>query len=171
MNLDKRSWFVQLFFVALRIWLKFKNPRYETVDQYLKRTNLCHFMRTIFVSAPLVILAHLALLGFGFYTLGYGPHSMIGDLWYKILMSALIGAAIVATILVVGCRIENFFERKRKTKGKASDPKMIAPPEPNLPPRKVKPVSGPSFGEVFVAWCKARKAAICPQITFSERGR
>jgi len=51
MDLNITKWYVRLFFWSLRIWNKFWSDYSDTYG-YEEKTNLCHFVKVIFVLTP-----------------------------------------------------------------------------------------------------------------------
>lgn len=102
LNLSSNKWHVRLFKwcyqISVACWRK--NPEFW-MDDY-KRTNLCQFIRTIFVSAPLALLLNLAFwLWVGFIFL-YWPISHLGFGSYAIGIGLIVGGLAAALGVIFG---------------------------------------------------------------------
>lgn len=62
LQLSRNKWYTKVFFAGMEICAKFTRKTY-LINWYNHRDNLCHFIRTIVVYIPLIILAHLATIG------------------------------------------------------------------------------------------------------------
>lgn len=106
LNLSSDKWHIKVFKwcyqVSVACWRK--NPEFW-MDDY-KRTNLCQYIRTIFVAAPLALLLNLAFwLWVGFVFL-YWPILHMGFGSYAIGIAVLIGG-LAAAVGVIYCGVES----------------------------------------------------------------
>lgn len=141
MNLPKDAWYVRLFHACLYLWATFSNmecyDRPAFIREHEHRTNLCFFVRTIVVWAPLTIAVNLlaygaaigAVIGLPIYYWGLGG--------VAIRFGAIaLGLGIVAVLVALARRYAG------------------------------QEVPVPSAVYVASEWVRARKESICPTITF-----
>ncbi|MFH1769157.1 MAG: hypothetical protein ABH833_00635 [Parcubacteria group bacterium] len=156
MYIDPNSWHAKLFFMCLSIWSKFKTGDKRIPRRYERGTNLCFYVRTITVWAPLVILLHLAFVVATVWTFTLLPISLFGFLGFAktggyIIVLCLLATGIVYGINLAGPRVKEVGESiNRRT-------------QPTVDNAVEK---GSSAIEVAVEWFKARKQQICPFISF-----
>src|SRR5438067_1640685 len=101
MNLPKDVWYVKLFRACLYLWASFRCGESWERDGFIAthehRTNLCFFVRTITVWAPLVIVLHVLAYGAAIAALAIVPIYFFGAGGYghALIVLAVIGVALV----------------------------------------------------------------------------
>src|SRR3989344_237109 len=98
MQLTNNSWYVRWFFWSLGIWGEFRDlpSTYDAWNIKEKGTNLCFFIRTMFVSAPLAILLNIITYVVAIASITYFPIKLLGG-WgylYEILIIAFVGGVV-----------------------------------------------------------------------------
>lgn len=131
LNLSANKWHVQLYKwchqVSVACWRK--NPEFW-MDDY-KRTNLCQFIRTIFVSAPLALALNLvfwAWVGFVFF---YWPISHLGVGSYAIGLG-LIAACFAIAVGVIGGSVTGISYVAKKRSERRQRLRNEPPKEPGM---------------------------------------
>lgn len=147
MNLRSGSWYVRLFHACLYVWASFKYfdewDREKFTERHAKQTNLCFFVRTIVVWTPLVLVLHVAVYGAAVTVLAVAPIYLFGVGGYgkTLLVLAIVAATIAGVVALI-----RWAESR---------------------PRKPEPMQvGVSATDVVLEWLAAKKAKICPTITF-----
>ncbi len=149
MNLPKERWYSKLFFASTEIVDAFVHRGYYAW-RFEKGTDICHFMRTIFVYAPAVLLLHLlvaleilaATIVVPLCYLGVGGYS-IAILYTGILAGIMCGLYKLTSSVVAGIgSLGNKIEEKRRSR------------------------QGPSFWKLTGEWLYAQKRKVCPLINF-----
>lgn len=154
MDLKRSTWIVGLYLWCLSVICTFipgqiRRDRYY--DYHSKHTNLCHFMRTILVWAPLVVVLNIA-----FYVLGFLSVIIIPLLWFPGLFFQFLlilgGVALsIVLIAVTVCGISKLkdvtYEFMRNKFLNNEDPTSV---------------------EVVWAYVKSFKNSICPFIDIGE---
>jgi hypothetical protein len=144
-NLNRSLWHVRLFFWSLAIWDTFKSPEISDLSRFEKGTNLCHFMRVIFVWMPLVLSLHLLLLLFTVYVLLIYPLQHFNPFFYVKTAGTIIGVTALALAVVLAVMlIKDFYHKKRD-----------------------QALRRRGFLSVIVAFFVAKKRKICPTIQFT----
>lgn len=145
LELDRDSWHVRLYHWSERV----RDSFISTNSQPVRRTNLCMYLRTLFVWMPLALLAQVWLVGLVFYTFIYFPLANFG------LFSMV--RAYVIVVLIIGS-ILAYYRYKKYRKEQAA---MRS--EPALPAAN----RGPGLLTVVMVYLRAAKQKICPFIEFS----
>lgn len=73
MELDKNSWHTRLYFWSLEVWDQFSDGYTDR-----SRSNLCHYLRTIFVWMPLAICSNILVYALAFCAFDYFPLTRFG---------------------------------------------------------------------------------------------
>jgi uncharacterized membrane protein YwzB len=149
MKIEKNSWHAHLFFECLKMCEAFTD-RDWLVEQYRRRTNLCHYMRVVMVYAPLIIAVHVVAVVATFWVLIIRPIQLFGMTGYLSTLRVIV-IGIVTIVLLVGLRaLILHFYRKRK-------PRDVVHHEPGKLAQSL---------DLFGEYLAAKKARICPLITF-----
>lgn len=165
MEFNKNRWYVQWFFLSLRVIDNFGGRSGDNTYYYRHGTNLCHFMRVTLLWAPLVVALHIALYGLAVAALVLTPLHYFGLIGAaKIYGVILLGVG--ALILVVAgiwgaTELAVFVDRKvSETSATMKERQKLAAAR--------KAERGPSFGSVLWQYVIAIKRRICPIITFKQ---
>ena len=166
MELNKNRWYVQWFFLSLRIVDRFTGGQ----DEYWHAegghaTNLCQFMRVTLIWAPLVVALNLTVYGLVLGALIFVPlyyFGLTGSLTiYGVILALLASASVLVFLIWVAIRLTSVIRdgsselayvlRKRKER-KAAE----------------RAGKGPSFGSLIWQYAVAVKRRVCPIITFNQ---
>ena len=153
MNLNRGQWHVRLFFWALGIWDEFARNG-DTSYQYVDGTNLCHFVRTITVYAPLVILLHGGLIAAAVYSVILLPVELFGAVTYSRILAGLV----LLAGAVIG--IKALVRYREKRSWMKPEVRIVKAPPPIA--------TGPSFWAIMLEWLISQKKKICPMIRFEQ---
>lgn len=171
MELSTRRWYVTWFFLSLAILDRFQNRKKmgkSSKELYMERgTNLCSFVRTSFVWAPLVIILHVITYSAAIAAVSIVPVSLLG--WKGYLSLAGTGASIVAFIVFVILGIILFDKFKDFIDNKMTDARhrrKINPVPKSEESTSRKEKAGPTFWSVIGTYVSATKQKICPLINF-----
>jgi len=156
MDLNITKWYVRLFFWSLRIWNKFWSDYSDTYG-YEEKTNLCHFVKVIFVLTPLVLMLHAVLYLGAVFVLVVLPMHYFGWGRYFSAMGVLLGCVLSLVLVVLAIRA---FDKTKRDQEKTRPPRPYASKERR--PRE------PGILQIISAWLAARKKQICPIINFYE---
>ncbi len=168
MELQRKQWFVHWFFVSLAIITRFSDG-YMWYDErrYKDGTNLCHFMRVIFMWAPLVVLLNLTAYVLVLCALIVTPIYMFGVSAYLAIILGLgasvaliIGASIV--LMLLGEHARDVEKRRRAARFAKSEQEEGST-------AKVEPPKGPKFSAVVWQYAVAIKHRFCPTLTFKTQ--
>lgn len=153
MDLNRGRWYVRWYFWSLAICEEFGDKR-DTLTRKVtdQGTNLCAFMRTIFIYAPLTILFHAVIYVGGLLAFTVLPVYLLGWKGYGLMMGGIVGLCVF--IFVIAMLITLIYWLKDKRISRADKPKP--------------PVTNPSFVRLLGRYAKAKKQKICPLITFSS---
>ncbi len=148
-TLKTTVWHARLFLWSFEIWDGFMGSGSNV--RMTGRTNLCHFMRTIFIAMPLVFLLHAAFMAFVLYVIGVFPVTYFGALNYG------------ASIVVVGTLVGLYFGLCWLAQLKRS--KFPAKQRPSKPPKEPR-----DSGFVFLIWewIVAQHQRVCPIIKIGD---
>lgn len=138
MQLDANGFWARAYHACRLLWFGFY-PRGATRWNV---TDLCTFIRTIFVLAPLVVLLNVAAIGFAIYSILF----FVTMLWINLTTVGIILAILAGGCILVATIYGIFSGGEAITRAaKHSETLKIA-----------------------VEYAKARKAAICPIVTIKE---
>lgn len=159
MELDHKRWYVQLYLWCLTLWDNFLVGEAKDIrGRDWSKTNLCQFIRTIFVWAPLVLAVNAGLLAFAGYVFLYYPVTRFGVGGYvmtllaaAIFLGLVCGAAILSFKLLGAIR-DWFFYRAESSASRRNDSER----------------QSMSFFAIIRAWLRALKERTCPMITFVD---
>lgn len=155
MELNPNQWHVKFYFWCLDVWDAF-------LDTYTDRhkSNLCQYIRTIFVWMPLAIVVNVGFWLYVLYTLLYFPltHFGVAGSVAGYLVVGLIGGSIWLHFFVK----EKLAERRRERRWAAERASGIASSEATAE----KEEKGPGFIEVIWLYLVAMKQKVCPTIEF-----
>lgn len=105
MILDKNSWHARLYSWTAWNWLRFRGydpdlRRHADRFENLSNTNLCQYIRTLFIQLPLLILLHGLLAVAVGYALFWHPIALFGSYsWLSVIgISLCVAAAAIAVI-------------------------------------------------------------------------
>lgn len=94
-ELSEQTWAFKVYSLAVRIWSAFLNRPRDN-----RRTNVCQFIRTIFVWLPLTILIQLVFYAWAIYVVIVWPILTFGSGYLEFW--AIVGGAAAAVLLIVG---------------------------------------------------------------------
>ncbi len=153
MELQDNQRHVRFYFWCLDVWDAFCDdwtPR--------SRSNLCQYLRTMFVLMPLAIFWHVALVCFGVFVLLLYPIATLG--WVGTF------ALYVLTAMCIGAYISGSYLREKMKEAKrerevtsSTDDEVSVTPIPTED-------KGPGFLEVVWLYLVAQKQKFCPTIEF-----
>lgn len=153
-KIDPDSWHYSLFGACKRMVEAFSGNDYWYEQPTSTKVDLCSYMRTIMIWAPLTSIAYLAFYGWLIYVAVVFPMSVAGGwsyLWLLICISAIAGG--IALILGAIFAVE-------KTKD------AIKAKKENAPPVEKK---GPTFKELLIQYYQAVKYKICPILEVDDK--
>lgn len=162
MNLAVETWYVRWFFWSVQILHAFRGRDWWENEQRRIRergTNLCAFVQTTILWAPVVLALHLALYGGGIAALTAVPIYFFGFWGYAWGAGAII--AIVCVVVALALLLDWESERRKK------HPELVYEQQKKAEPTEKKPAD-PSFFAIFWAWLTAKKQKVCPLITFTK---
>lgn len=96
LEIHYRSWAAKVYDFSLEVWAAFRDRSPSSFTP-----NLCFYIRTVFVSAPVVLVLHAGLLVFIVYTIAIYPIQNFGMGYAKFWMWLVVGAAPVAGIAAI----------------------------------------------------------------------
>ncbi len=95
-NLQRKSFWARLYFVADEIWSDFS----ESYILHRDQTDTCRFLKTILIAAPLVIVLHMAAAALVIFTVLVNPILLFGVgygwFWLSVGVGGLAVAAFIA---------------------------------------------------------------------------
>jgi hypothetical protein len=149
MNIDKESAMGKWFFWSLMVYGKFIDRDFEY--RYRDQTNLCHFVRVVFVYAPVILLIEALFWGFvvmGLIVFPIYEYGLVGFLKVNglILLCMALSCLVVLLLFAAG----GGFGKAKKWIFDASYQKHL--PMPLM---------------IIIEWAKAKKQKICPIVKFS----
>ena len=165
MNLNKNQWHVKFYFWCADVF----DAYFESYSNR-QRSNLCSYVRTIFVWMPMIIALQLTFYAFAFYVLFYFPATHFGGTVTGKFYGVVI-AAVAAVLLVAKAKewLDNEWQRRlheqMMTTTDKSVTQKVQPTEAEQTPKKE---GGPGFIEVVWTYLVASKRKICPIIEFSN---
>lgn len=157
MNLNRQQWYVRWFFWSLGVWDTFLD---RDGALYMERhgTNLCFFLRTMFVWAPLILVLHAIVYGAAIAALTIVPIYLFGGSGYF----WSIGAIVTLFLIIFGEKaLRNHLRDRSYQRRQAADGAEAISTE-SVP-------AAPSFFRVLWEWFVAQKKKICPMITFPKQ--
>jgi len=156
-ELERNRWYVQLYLWCLAVWDTFLLREAKDLrGRNWLRTNLCQFLRTIFLWAPLVFVMNVGLLAFTCFVLVYYPVTRFGAGGYVKTLVVLAGiafAGFLETILL--SKVLRWFADRLLDRAEAFDSEKTS-------------VRSPSFASIVFAWLRALKERTCPLITIVD---
>ncbi len=148
-ELNNAQWHTRLFLWSVDVWGHFKgNP--NEIERFRHGTNVCHYIRTIFVAAPFAFASVGLFIWWAVYVLIISP---VGDLgWLNYFGGLAVFSAVAG--LSMYCR---WFYRGYK-QGRR--------------PRRPKPEHGRlvSVFDLIYEFILAQKRKVCPLITIGGAG-
>ena len=166
MELHTNRWYVQWFFLSLRVIDRFTggNDEYWHAENGMS-TNLCQFMRVTLIWAPLVVALNLAVYGLVLSALIFVPLYYFGldgslTIYGAILifftavalLAFLFWVAVTLTSIIRDGSSELAYVLRRRKERKAAE----------------RTTNGPSFGSLIWQYVVAVKRRVCPIITFKQ---
>ena len=157
MKIDKNTWHAKLFFWSMRAWRKFKfgqNWDKEVLVKDLLKggTNLCEYIRVMFLWMPLVLLLHIVFYGTILAAFLVVPIALFGVGSYLKATGSIVGTVIVGIIaLFTFVFIIDQLSRRLS---------------PRI--RKIKRGEFSGFPRVLSEWAKAKKEKVCPFVEFVD---
>lgn len=152
MNLDNNNRMTRLYLWSLGIVSKFLDRRYYE-DKYNERTNLCHFVRVIFLYMPLILLVQVLMILFSILAVVLLPIYLFGAGWY---FGTTIGAGIVVGAI--------FIIRWNKEAIKEAIAYYHSRPRDVVESKARLVQEGPGLVDIIILWLKAQKQRVCPII-------
>ena len=150
MDINKESFMGKLFFWALGICEKFTGSHLEC--KYHSQTNLCHFVRVVFVYAPIILLLQILFWAGAITCLIVVPTQLFGFIGFLKstgLILLLITLSTIVPLLIFVLVPEGY----KKAGNWFHDIKYGK--------------NAPTFWTIMSEWVKAKKQKICPIIRFS----
>lgn len=155
MELNPNRWHVKFYFWCLDIWDAFLETH---TDRH--RSNLCQYIRTIFVWMPLVFVMNIGFLLYVLYTLFYFPVTSFGVM--GTVVGYLVIGFIVGSLLLYSFVKEKWAERRRERRLVAEQTTSTTPSNAVAEQEE----KGPGFIEVIWLYLVATKQKVCPTIEF-----
>lgn len=155
-QLSHDQWHVRLFFWSLGVWDDFLGGNDVAHVESTGRTDLCHYLRVIFLWMPLVFILHAATLGFVLYVFVYYQITRFGfDGWGMMFGVIFTAVGLIVLIKFVYNQLE---ERKYRSKRREylSDRQSVRPSRVGLVTLTIKMIA-------------AKKERICPLIQIAPR--
>ncbi len=165
MEFNKNRWYVQWFFLSLRVIDQFSGRDNDSAYRYRAGTNLCHFMRVTLFWAPLVVAFHVALYGLVLAALVLTPLHYFGLIGAAKIYGVILLAIAAVVLLFVGIwgahEVVVVVDRKLSEASAADqDRRSLAAAQ--------KTERGPGFFSILWQYAVAIKRRICPIITFKQ---
>lgn len=164
MELNRNRWYVQWFFLSLRIVDRFTKRNNEFTYK-MRGTNLCHFMRVTLIWSPLIVLLHLALYGLALSALVIVPLHFFGLVgsakFVGIILSTFVALTALFFLIWAAVKLTSVFLR-----GSSSFALVLRERKERAEAERA--IKGPSFGSMVWQYAVATKRRICPVITFNE---
>ena len=152
MDLNRNKWYVRWYFWSLEICEEFTENYGNWMDKEQNGTNLCAFMRTILIYAPLILLFHAVVYAGALAIVTILPIYLFGLKGYGLGVGVLVGFYIFVFLAIsLGVWLRN----KQKSG--------------SLTKKQAVVNSDPSFVCVLGRWVVAKKRRICPLITFVKQ--
>lgn len=163
MEFNKSRWYVQWFFLSLRVTDHFRNK--DTEYRYRSGTNLCHFMRVTLFWAPLVVAFHVALYGLALAALVVVPLHYFGLTGAAVIYGVILLSAAAVFLLFAGIwganELVGVIDRKlSEASASGQEQRQLAAAR--------KAERGPGFFSILWQYLVAVKRRICPIITFKQ---
>lgn len=152
-TLSKDSWHVRWFMWSSDVWQEFRNGH----AMHDLQTNLCYYVRTTLISAPLVLLINAAVYASALICITYTPITLFGWGAYLICLGWI--GLIALTIFLI-----NKLPEKKLTEEQALAKIRMAEAK-----RLRKLARGPSFLSLTWHWLINQKKRVCPIINLEER--
>lgn len=141
-EVNNSQWHTRLFLWSVDLWGHFKgNP--NEVDRFRHGTNVCHYVRTIFVAVPFVFTSLGLFAWWAVYVLITSP---VADLGWQLYLTGLLALAATACLSVFVCWLYQGFEWRSKPKRK----RLV------------------SAFDIMADFVVAQKRRICPLVTIAE---
>lgn len=163
-QLDITLWHVRLYFWCLAVWDAFR----DSGSNY-EETNLCHYIRTIFVSAPLALACQLGILAYAIYALIWYPVTRFGWAWYG---RGLLSIGILATVIWTYRFVKSWRKERqwRASLSRATPLRRVLDVEERV--LDVEELEyKPGLLKLIFKWLVAQKRKVCPLISFVRPDR
>ncbi len=163
MNINQQSWHFSLFQFGLKMIDRFLgqlDSAYPYSERYEKRTNLCHYMRVILVYVPMILGLYAATVGGAVYVAMILPIKLFG------ISSCVWVIAFAASFITLTALVVFAMMLCAELYGRLSARVRVAAMNKQFAAATV--TRGPGFGELLLDWLEARKARVCPLITFED---
>lgn len=151
MVLSKAAWYSKIYYFTQGWWAysigkSYTAEMYE--DKSINNADICTFMRALIIKLPIMIIVHLTMYWFIFFTFFQLPINYLGfSGWFVIIM-------IIASIIGLGFGIV-FGEKKLHCYFDSR------------PPKPVK-LTGPTFWDLICTWVQGKHDKICVLMTFED---
>jgi len=158
MDLNKSKWYVRWYFWSLGICEEFRDHHGLIYQAENRGTNLCAFMRVIFIYAPLILLFHAIVYVAALATITVLPIKLFGLKWYGVGVGAVAGLILLVLLVVnlVMWLLDKWWLARVNAQGQEAKPTNTD-------------AASPGFVHVLWQWVVAKKQKLCPLITFVER--
>lgn len=163
MELSKNQWHVKFYFWCLDVWDAYTESYTDRC-----RSNLCQYIRTIFVWMPLAIATQLAFYALAFYVLLYFPATHFSVPTTAKTYGVI--SIVVGAIWLFGIAKSWLEEQDRKRGYEAFMESLNEEPVERAEPVVAEPAEekGPGFIEVVWTYLVAAKRKVCPIIEFNN---
>ena len=156
MELNPNQWHVKFYFWCLDVWDAFQESHTNR-----NRSNLCQYIRTIFVWMPLALVANIGFWLYTFYVLIYFPLTHFG----------VVGSGKgYGTIALICGAISLYFYLKAKLKERREEQQLAADLAAGVSSSGSRHFEeeekSPGFIEVIWLYLVAMKQKVCPTIEF-----
>lgn len=167
MILNESQWHVRLYRWCRTAWNTFRDD-----NDWGEQDNLCKYIRSIFVWAPLAVLSQVALFAWAGYVLIYYPITRIGWTGFAYEVFAVLACAVVVLLCSWAAKLlrERRYARKRQRSSgrRESLEYQVKALQNSSPPLKQK---GIAFVELVFDFLVAMKEKTCPTIEIVSEER
>lgn len=163
MEFNKSRWYVQWFFLSLRVIDRFSGK--DSDYRYRSGTNLCHFMRVTLFWAPLVVAFNVALYGLVLAALVIVPLHYFGLTGAAMIYGVIL--LIIAAVILLFAGMWGANELLGVIERKQAEASASGQEQRELAAAR-KAERGPGFGSILWQYAVAVKRRICPIITFKQ---
>jgi hypothetical protein len=155
LELSKDDWKVRLFNQCQLICDNFTDSNKHGF--LITNTNLCYFIRVIFIYAPTIILLNLALYALSIYILIVVPIQYFGEIPYIYTTGSIL--ILISLLYLVNRMIANApVEHETEVEEEKESEQEVKPKEDKEP----------SWRELLKVYLKAKKEKICPTIQITD---
>ncbi|MBI2035983.1 MAG: hypothetical protein HYT12_04890 [Candidatus Liptonbacteria bacterium] len=152
MELDRKTWYVRLFFWCLSINDAFTENNTEGYAEY-HGTNLCHLTRVMLIYTPVILLLHAVLFGSAVAAITVIPVHLMGFSGYI----STVGALVVVAALIYAAKRYRRRQRDNSLGEGLGNRMPYSPKEPSF------------LALVWRGLVTLKQQTICPLITFADK--